>query len=346
MSQTNPKNRGWQRWGKRFGKLLLILLPIPLLWWSFRQVPFEQVWATLGQLNAAQIGIWLMVNAGLLILMSARWWLILRALGHSLPYLALTRYRLASFAVSYFTPGPQFGGEPLQVLALGQRHHIPGTTGTASVGLDKLLELIANFSFLVFGIIVALAGTWLPVEWRRSGMGFALSLLALPLAYLILMLAGRQPLHWLVDRLPQSITQHKFIKVLREVEGEMSHFCVQYPHTVLIASLVSLCAWVGMVFEYWLLTCFLGLRLSLSQVISALVAARLAFLTPLPGGLGALEASQVLALQTLGLDPSYGVSISLLIRIRDILFGVSGLLIMVSLFGWQIPFGVRNPKDV
>jgi len=142
------------------------------------------------------------------------------------------------------------------------------------------------------------------------------------------------------------LTQKKFIKVLREVESEMSLFCVEHPRTVLIASLVSLSTWVGMVFEYWLLTRFLGLRLSLSQVISALVAARLAFLTPLPGGLGALEASQVLALQSLGLDPSYGVSVSLLIRIRDILFGGAGLFILASLFGWRFPFGVRNPKDV
>jgi len=125
--------------------------------------------------------------------------------------LALTRYRLASFAVSYFTPGPHFDGEPLQVLALRQRHHIPATTGTASVGLDKLLELIANFSFLVFGIVVALAGTWMPVEWRRLGMGFALSLRALPLAYLILILAGRQPLHSLVDRLPQNISVLRYV---------------------------------------------------------------------------------------------------------------------------------------
>ncbi len=72
---------------------------------------------------------------------------------------------------------------------------------------------------------------------------------------------------------------------------------------MLQATLVSLSVWLGMVFEYWLMTYFLGLRLSLMQAVSALTAARLAFLTPLPGGLGALEASQVLALQTLGLDP-------------------------------------------
>ena len=92
-----------------------------------------------------------------------------------------------------------------------------------------------------------------------------------------------------------------------------------------------------MVFEYWLMTYFLGLRLSLMQAVSTLTAARLAFLTPLPGGLGALEASQVLALQTLGLESTYGISISLLIRLRDILFGLAGLLGLVSLIQQRYP---------
>jgi len=217
------------------------------------------------------------------------------------------------------------------VLALRQRHGIPGTTGTASVGLDKLLDLIANFSFLVFGIAIALTGAWLPIGWRNSGLAFGLGLLAFPLAYLLLMLAGRQPLNRLINHLPQKIAQNWVSSALRNVEIEMSAFCVEHPRTLLLASLVSVSIWVGMVFEYWLLTYFLGLQLSLVQVISALTAARLAFLTPLPAGLGVLEASQVMALQTLGLEPYYGVSISLLIRLRDILFGLAGFLGVVSI---------------
>jgi len=324
-------------WIKRIGKLLLVLAPFMLLWWAFRQVAFEQVWATLCQLNIIQIAIWLLLNVGLVTLMTGRWWLILHSLGYHLPYLRLTRYRLGSFAVSYFTPGPQFGGEPIQVLALRQYHGIPGTTSTASVGLDKLLELIANFSFLVFGVTTALSGAWLSDEWHKSGLALAMGLLAIPLAYLVLMLTGKQPLNRLIDYLPRKIGQNWVSLSLRNVEIEMSAFCIDFPKTVLQATLVSLSVWLGMVFEYWLMTYFLGLRLSLMQAVSALTAARLAFLTPLPGGLGALEASQVLALQTLGLESTYGISISLLIRLRDILFGLAGLLGLVSLIQQRYP---------
>ena len=335
----------WKIWGKRLGKLVLIVLPFVLLWWAFRQVPFDLVWGALRQLNAFQVIIWLLINVGIVMVITGRWWLILRTLGYQLPYLALMRYRLASFAISYFTPGPQFGGEPIQVLALQQRHGIPGTSGTASVALDRLLELIANFSFLVFGIAIALSGTWLPSQWRSFGLIFALGLLAFPLAYLIMMLSGKQPLNTLINLLPQKIAQNWVSEALGKVENEMSTFCINHPNTVLQVTLISLCVWVGMVFEYWLLAQFLGLKLSLLQVISALTAARLAILTPLPGGLGALEASQVMAFQFLGLEPAYGISISLLIRLRDILFGVTGLLGAASLLGWRHSRGARNPAD-
>lgn len=335
----------WPAWGKRLVKLALIGLPFVLLWWAFRQVPFEQVWEAIKQLNAIQVFIWLFFNLGLIMMITGRWWLILGTLGYRLPFLALVRYRLASFAISYFTPGPQFGGEPVQVLALNKRHGIPGTTGTASIGLDRLLELIANFSFLVFGIAVALSGTWLPDQWRNTGLVITVGLLIFPLAYLILMLTGRRPLNALIKILPTKIAGNWVSSAIGKVENEMSSFCVGNPAAVLLISMLSMCVWVGMVFEYWLLGRFLGLQLSLSQAISALTAARLAILTPLPGGLGALEASQVIAFQMLGFEPAFGISISLLIRMRDLLFGVTGLFGAASLLGWRNPLQAKNQEE-
>jgi uncharacterized membrane protein YbhN (UPF0104 family) len=197
--------------------------------------------------------------------------------------------------------------------------------------LDKLLELIANFSFLVIGISVALAGAWLPSEWRSIGMVIALSLLIFPLLYMILILTGRQPLQGLIHWLPSKIGQNWFFRNLRVVEGEMSRFCTTHPVTVIVASLISIGLWVGMIGEYWLLTWFLGLRLTLSETISAMVAARLSFLTPLPGGLGVFEASQMLAMRLLGQPESAGLALALIIRFRDLLFGVIGLLGAVTL---------------
>jgi len=79
------------------------------------------------------------------------------------------------------------------------------------------------------------------------------------------------------------------------------------------------------------------MRISLMQAVSALIFTRFAFLTSLTGGLGALEVSRVLVLQTLWLDPIYGFSISLLIRLRNIFFRMTVLLGFISLIQQRYP---------
>ena len=72
---------------------------------------------------------------------------------------------------------------------------------------------------------------------------------------------------------------------------------------------------------------FLGAHLSFSQTLAGLTASMLAFLLPLPGGLGALEASQVYTLTAMGYASAIGISLTLLMRGRDLLNGGIGLLL-------------------
>jgi uncharacterized membrane protein YbhN (UPF0104 family) len=110
-------------------------------------------------------------------------------------------------------------------------------------------------------------------------------------------------------------------------EGQIGQFCQEKPLAVAGASLFSLLTGGAMLLEYWVTLQFLGVQVDLLQAVAVLTAAMIAFLFPLPGGLGALEASQVLAMTALGLNPALGLSVSLLIRARDISLGGLGLLI-------------------
>ena len=98
---------------------LLPLLPwviAPLLLaWVLRAVPLEEALAILRQISLAELLALALLNGLVLLSFSGRWWIILRSQGHRIPYLRLVGYRLAAFGVTYFTPGPQFGGEPVQV---------------------------------------------------------------------------------------------------------------------------------------------------------------------------------------------------------------------------------------
>jgi uncharacterized membrane protein YbhN (UPF0104 family) len=83
-------------------------------------------------------------------------------------------------------------------------------------------------------------------------------------------------------------------------------------------ALGGLLQWLGFLAELWTIYAFMGTPLGVYALLTVAVAARLAFLLPLPGGLGALEASQMLALTSLGGDPAIAAAACGIMRVRDL----------------------------
>lgn len=308
-------------------QLLWLLVPV-LVIWSVRDAPLADILRALSSLSIAKILLLAALNAIILLLVSGRWWLILRAQGHTIRYLSVAAYRLVAFGISYFTPGPQFGGEPAQVYYIRNRHGISTSSALASVSLDKILELLANFGFLLVGIFAALGSGLLAELAPIQAVAWMAGPFILLLTYTLAIWKGKSPLASLLTRLPQR--RGAILRLTRATalaEEQISQFCQRKPLVVLGASVLSILIWGVMTLEYWLALRFLGIQVDLLQAVAALTAARIAFLFPLPGGLGALEASQILAMEALGLNPALGLSISLLIRGRDITLGGLGILL-------------------
>ena len=291
----------------------------PLIWWAVRDLNLSEILAALRHLTVGQLALLVGLNGIILLLFSSRWWLILRAQGVRVPYLALSGYRLASFGVSYFTPGPQFGGEPLQVYLLRTRHAVPAATAVAAVSLDKLFELLVNFSFLLVGVLLTLSLGTEQAAW------LVLAITLLPLMYLLALSRGHTPLAWILARMPVGARWQPIRGTATAAEIEMARFARRQPRVMGQALLLSGLTWAALIAEYWAALHFLGAELAWRGVVAVMTAGRLAFLAPTPGGLGALEAGQVLAMQTLGLPPALGLSLALLIRGRDFLLGGLGL---------------------
>jgi uncharacterized protein (TIRG00374 family) len=290
-----------------------------LLWFALRDVSWAELGRVLGGLQAWQLLTILVVNAAMIMLFALRWFLILRAQGYRLPYLDVARYRLAAFAISYFTPGQHFGGEPLQVVLLQRRHKVPTSAAVASVTLDKAIELFANFAVLAAGIAILLASEVLFASQLKRALPIAIVLLVLAPAYLAAVAAGWRPLSWLRKRRDNAFTQ-----ALAAAEDQIAGL-VRKPKLLLQCLLASTLVWAALFFEFWLMLRFLGLQVDGVQLLAVVIAGRIALLAPTPGALGALEASQVLAMQALGFDPAYGLALGVLIRARDVFFAVVGL---------------------
>lgn len=323
---------GRARLRRRLVRAGIGLLALAALGWALRQAPLAEMLAVLQQLSRVEIGILLAANFLVLTVLSGRWWSLLRGMGRTTPLTRVIRFRLAGFAISYFTPGPQFGGEPLQVLLLRDRENIPASIGSASVALDKAIELLGNFAFLAFGVVVLLR---LRLLSGTSGIGVLVGaslLMLLPLSLLGAWRLGKRPITRalrLTDRSSGRLVPavERLVAMSERVESEMVMLVARAPGSIGAAFAFTALSWMAMFGEYSLMAHFLGLSLTPAETIAALTAARLAFLTPLPAGLGALEAGQVAALSVLGHTPAAGLSLGLLIRGRDLLFGVAGLLV-------------------
>ncbi|HSL28421.1 MAG TPA: lysylphosphatidylglycerol synthase transmembrane domain-containing protein [Anaerolineales bacterium] len=314
----------------RFTRRLLIYTALAaLLYFALRNAPLTEIFTALGQLKIHQLGILFLLNALVIAAMTARWWVIVRAENPGVPFLPMIRYRLAVFGLSYFTPGPQVGGEPLQVLYLQRYHGVSFARATAAVIVDKLLEFLANFILIGAGLAAALhIGLF-----SRTSLQFSVSLIPLaavlvwPAIHLALLYRGWYPLSSLLRTAGPLIGSPRWARLIIVSERMAASFTHRKPGALLIALLFSFAAWTGMALEYFLIASYLNASLSFGQTLAALTAALIAFLMPLPGGLGALEASQVFALQAMGYAPALGISISLIMRGRDILNGAAGLLL-------------------
>ena len=270
----------------------------------------------------------LAIDVMIYLFVTARWWLIVQAENKNISYLPMIGVRISVFGISYFTIGPQVGGEPLQVIYLQRKYGMTYTRAASTVVMDKLLELLANFILLVFGLTGIVQAGILRVAAVRHFVSLIVlsALVAWPLIHIILLYKKIYPLSASLQKM-SFIQNTKAVRFIRAAEHLAGRFCQRQTRTLLAASLVSLMAAFGMVSEYFLMTSFLQVHLSFWQTVAAWTAGWLSFLVPLPGGLGALEASQVFALGFFGVSAASAISLALFMRARDLLIGGLGLLL-------------------
>lgn len=321
--------------------------------WIVSRTDYAALWQVIGQLDGPKVGLLLSLNIIIFCLFALRWWIYVKGTGEEVSLLSLIRYRLTSFGITYFTPGPQMGGEPYQVMALSNRAGLSTEAAASSVSMDKLTELVANFAFLLLGVGVVVLGGYLPLETNLTLVPLVALLLLAPLAYLFMLWLGKKPLTavleipWLetivspetegdrgtarsggiLGRFREWLaqTRNQGVPIIKSIEVNLNRILRNRPLVFAAGFALTLLTWLLLIGEYHLALRYLGIPLTFGQTIVVLTAARLAFLLPAPGGLGALEASQVIALQALGFGPAAGLGISLLIRARDVLFGATGL---------------------
>jgi glycosyltransferase 2 family protein len=302
---------------------------VTLLYFALRHAPLTEIWEAIHQLQSWQILVLVVINITIYMLVTLRWWIIIHAERKTITFLPLVLVRIAVFGVSYFTLGPQVGGEPLQVLYLQRKYGMTYTRATSTVIMDKLLEFLANFFLLVFGLMAVLQAGIISINGSRPFVSLIplAALLAWPPIHIMLMIRGRYPIGAGLRAAFSRVGNPKWLRFIVASERMAGMFCQRHPRALLMAVGTSLAAGAAMVAEYALITSFLGINLHGWQTLAAWTTSWLAFLVPLPGGLGALEASQVFTLGAFEISAALAIGVTLLIRARDLLIGGLGLLL-------------------
>jgi putative membrane protein len=279
--------------------------------------------------------LWLVPLHALPLLLDAQAWRLLLGRSASLAYLwwvATVRE-----AVSRLLPVASIGGEFVGVRLARWKIDETGLV-CASVIVEVLVTLAVQYVFAALGLVMIVAQTG--HDGLLAAVGAAL-LLSLPLPVVVFLLlrrgglfhaierwSARLPMsaHWNVERIGGAQLDAAIDALLREPRLLLRAFVWQFAGYLLGASEVYVALWM------------LGHPVSIGGAIAieALTQAARHAAFFVPSGLGVQEAVVVLLARMFGVDEQTALSLALVKRMREVLFGC------VALASWQAAELVRN----
>src|SRR5262249_46694296 len=138
---------------------------------------------------------------------------------------------------------------------------------------------------------------------------------------LLLLWSGRRPLaplHRLARR--GDGIMHRLAVLARSTEDQLLVFFADHPGRFVLGVVFSLSIEALVIVEYEALLRAFAIDLPLPVILVSLVFSGLSRVVPTPGGIGALEASQVTALTIAGQAGAVGFLVGLLMRVHETLF--------------------------
>lgn len=304
-----------------------LLLGIALFTGVVLQTGLGEIWMNLREFSLLHFFIFLglsFLNFGLYTL---RWHLIVKALhDKTVSFGKLFLHRMSGFALSYLTPSAQTGGEPLRILLLHEEG-VSTRTATSSVVIDKGLELGSLFLFIALGIVIALFDGSLPVELHAVMLIALVGMFAFMFWFIFATVKniGFFSSFLRFFRLTKLKKIKSFEERILEVEEEVATFYKHHVGTFWILVPISLIITSFLLLEHYLVARFMGVNMTFLQTFLVSTIPYVAFIIPIPGGLGILEGGHAAIFAALGISIN-AVVLVLIIRVRDLCFVLVGLL--------------------
>lgn len=236
-------------------------------------------------------------------------------------------------SVNGLLPVAQIGGDIAKARLLIKRG-LPGAETAATVVVDTTLAAIGQMLFAIAGLLMLLALMHRPDMAWGIGIGIAVMLALLALFYrlqrggLFALLAGA------LRRVSGGRSSLDFVGGAQAMDEAIAAIYAR-PGVVLRGLVWRLVGWFAGIGEVWLALYFLGHPVGLEDalMLEALGQAIRGAAFAIPGALGVQEGGFALLATLVGLDMQTGVAISLVKRVRELAFGLPGLV------AWQVAEG-------
>ncbi|MFH0978084.1 MAG: lysylphosphatidylglycerol synthase transmembrane domain-containing protein [Candidatus Woesearchaeota archaeon] len=291
-----------------------------------RRVGFAKIVNIFSSANKTWLSLFLIISIGITFTLIARWQVILRSKHVTLPFWKVSLFKLVGFSFSYLTPTGQVGGESIRGVLLN-REKVANSTAFSSVMIDKGIELATHISFACIGFIFIILNYQLTQNTLlvlTSALLAAVVLLGL-FYYRITRNKGFISSAYYIFRLDRIVKLKKYEQHLRDIEVDISNFFKFNRRALKIALLLSLLSWVFMFMEYETALLTFGYSPSILALFLVICVVGFAYIIPVPAALGILELSQASLFTILNVDVGIGIALGLLIRLRDVLWAITGL---------------------
>lgn len=319
-----------------------ILSGIVALWVIFKFISINEIIQSFASASIKSVIGFLMVSIALICVLSWRWKVILKSQNIEVPYYNVLSYRLIGYGISYLTPSAKLGGEPVRA-ALLTRHNIKFSKALSSIIIDKTIDLSTAALFFFMGILTVLFSLTLP-----EGTGIILLVFAtIFLATMIFVYQRLSSGKGIIKQIVQILKLQKIKKLnltkrkIESFEKLIIKFFREDKTDFLLAIGISLLAWILMFLEYKFAGLIVGVDLSFLELFLVVSFVGIAFLIPIPMAAGSLEASQVAVFSMVGRESSEGVALALLIRARDLMWSLAGM-ILLSYYGIKISSTIKS----
>lgn len=290
--------------------------------------------AALRRADPAGLGAYAAWSALVLLVVVARWRLVAAAVGGRGAFGRHVAARLAGDAAGSLLPLARVAGDPLRAVLVRTR----GTAlsaATAGVAIDRLLEVTGNLlAVIVYVAVFSLAAVGADAGAAPRVLALAMTvLLLLMVAFYYRLARGQRPLAPLYGARARRLLPGRghWLDGLRRVEEHLLEFFRDHRASFLAGLALTVLAELVIVVQYRALLGAFGIHLDLPVLLVVLLGGGLARAVPTPAALGALEATQVMAVGAATGDAGLGFVVGLIVRLHETLLVIAGAVALAAL---------------